>query len=171
LNTTAGKSVKASPAATTTYVVTGTDLYLCTGTAAVTVTVDNIPPVANCKNVTIYLNSAGTAGITTADVNNNSTDNCGIASMTVVPDAFTCANSGTNTVVLTVTDVHGNVASCSAVVTVLDTIKPTFTRPPNATLYKDALCAVDDTPSGPAGDVTDEHDNCSTNLQATHTDV
>ena len=53
----------------------------------------------------------------------------------------------------------------------MDTIKPTFTRPADITLYKDANCSVNDLPTGLAGDVTNEHDNCSTGLQATYSDV
>ena len=54
-------------------------------------------------------------------------------------------------------------------ITVKDTIKPTFTAPDNITIYTDASCnyvaTVDKT-----GDVTDEADNCSTNINATFVD-
>lgn len=58
LNTVNGPTVKASPATTTTYTVTG-GLYGCTGTATVTVTVNSLPskpvvtsPVMYCQNAT-----------------------------------------------------------------------------------------------------------------------
>jgi hypothetical protein len=95
-----------------------------TCTATVTV-VDNTAPSALCQNITLPLSAAGTATLTASMVNNGSTDNCSIASMTVTPSAFTCANLGANTVTLTVTDISGNSSSCTAIVTVLDNILPT----------------------------------------------
>ncbi|RMD96295.1 MAG: LamG domain-containing protein, partial [Bacteroidetes bacterium] len=86
--------------------------------------VDNEKPDAMCKDITIQLSSAGSASITTADVDNGSTDNCGISGMTVSPSSFGCANVGNNTVTLTVTDIHNNVGTCTAVVTVEDNVAP-----------------------------------------------
>ena len=45
--------------------------------------------------------------------------------MTVSPNTFTCANIGGNTVTLTVTDINGNSATCTATVTVQDVTPPT----------------------------------------------
>lgn len=99
--------------------VTVTDGNGCTATTSVNILViDNTPPVANCQNVTVYLNPLGTASVTAIDINNGSTDNCGIASMTVSPNTFDCNTLGANNVVLTVTDASGNSATCLAVVTV-----------------------------------------------------
>ena len=53
-----------------------------------------------------------------------STDNCGIASLDVSPNTFTCADVGLNTVTLTVTDVNGNSSTCTATVTVEDSVPP-----------------------------------------------
>ncbi|MFN8777749.1 MAG: HYR domain-containing protein, partial [Flavobacteriales bacterium] len=64
-------------------------------------------------------------------VNNGSTDNCGIASVTVSPQAFDCGDVGPNTVTLTVTDASGNISTCTATVTVADGITPTITCPAN----------------------------------------
>ncbi|NNF29886.1 MAG: HYR domain-containing protein [Flavobacteriaceae bacterium] len=87
--------------------------------------VDNEPPVANCvAPFTIQLDANGDANITPADIDNGSTDNCGIASLSVSPDTFTCADVGPNTVTLTVTDVNGNVSTCTTVVTVEDNVPP-----------------------------------------------
>jgi hypothetical protein len=55
-------------------------------------------------------------------VNNGSSDACGIASLSVAPNTFTCANIGNNNVTLTVTDVNGNSSTCGAVVTVVGSI-------------------------------------------------
>ncbi len=78
---------------------------------------DDEKPKAVCKNYTLSL-SSGAGSVVAADVDGGSTDNCGIASMSVSPNTFTCANAGDNTVTLTVTDVHGNTSSCDATVTV-----------------------------------------------------
>jgi HYR domain/Secretion system C-terminal sorting domain len=86
------------------------------GTQVVTVN-DNEAPHAVCQNYTLNL-SGGTGSITAANIDNGSTDNCGIATKTVSPSSFTCANAGANTVTLTVTDIHGNSSSCTATVTV-----------------------------------------------------
>ncbi|HFA50062.1 MAG TPA: T9SS type A sorting domain-containing protein [Bacteroidetes bacterium] len=86
--------------------------------------VDNDPPSANCKAVTVQLDANGDGSITAADVDDNSTDACGIASLSVSPATFACANVGPNTVTLTVTDVNGNAADCAVTVTVEDNVAP-----------------------------------------------
>ncbi|MBK7222628.1 MAG: hypothetical protein IPH94_15320 [Saprospiraceae bacterium] len=63
-----------------------------------------------------YLNNAGTSTITATQINNGSGDACGIASLTLNNSNFTCANTGSNTVVLTVTDKP--MAACAATVSV-----------------------------------------------------
>jgi gliding motility-associated-like protein len=109
-----------------TVTLTVTDVSGNTNTATATVTVlDNIAPTVVTQNITVYLDANGNASIVPADVNNGSTDNCAIASYSVSPNTFTCADSNANTVILTVTDVSGNTASATATVTVLDTIAPT----------------------------------------------
>jgi hypothetical protein len=86
---------------------------------------ESIPPTAVCKDITVALNASGNASITGTDVDNGSSDNCGIASRTVSPSTFTCANKGPNTVTLTVTDPSSNSATCTATVTVVDNTPPT----------------------------------------------
>jgi hypothetical protein len=78
---------------------------------------DATPPVVFCKNFTLNL-TGGSGTITPADVNGNSYDNCGIASMSVSPDSFTCDDAGENIVTLKVTDINGNFTKCDAIVTV-----------------------------------------------------
>ncbi|MEM0589364.1 beta strand repeat-containing protein, partial [Aequorivita flava] len=95
-----------------------------TCTAVVTVE-DNIAPTAVCQNITVQLDATGNATIAAADVDGGSSDACGIASMSVSPSTFTCADIGPNTVTLTVTDINGNVSTCTAVVTVEDNVSPT----------------------------------------------
>jgi hypothetical protein len=109
---------------TTTVTVTATNP--CSNpTCSFTVTVvDNEAPAAICKNITVQLDATGNASIVAGDVNNNSSDNCGVASVTASPLNFTCANVGANNVTLTVTDIHNNTSTCTAIVTVEDNVAP-----------------------------------------------
>ncbi|QED39016.1 T9SS type A sorting domain-containing protein [Antarcticibacterium arcticum] len=99
--------------------------------------VDDIAPTALAKNVTIYLDADGNASTTAAAVDNGSSDNCGVASLSLDITAFTCDNVGDNDVVLTVTDVNGKQSTANAVVTVVDDIAPTALAQ-NVTIYLDA---------------------------------
>ncbi|GAA3583774.1 LamG-like jellyroll fold domain-containing protein [Snuella lapsa] len=87
---------------------------------------DNIAPVANCKSITATLSANGTVNIAALDLDNGSTDNCGIANMTVSPNSFNCDDVGDNTVTFTVFDDTGLSDSCIATVTVVDNTKPTM---------------------------------------------
>ncbi len=88
------------------------------------------------QNITVYLNPAGTASITTADVDNGSNDACGPISLGVAPNTFNCTDTGSNVVTLSATDSQGNPSSGIATVTVLDTISPTAVAQ-NFTVYLD----------------------------------
>jgi hypothetical protein len=83
-------------------------------------------PTALCNNVTLPLNSTGTASLTTAQVNNNSTDNVGIVSYTLSETNFNCSQLGANSVILTVSDASGNSNTCVSTVTVVDVTSPTI---------------------------------------------
>ena len=110
---------------TTTVTGTATDLSGNTSSCSFTVTVaDNEFPVAVCQAVTVELDNSGNSVIQASDIDGGSTDNCGIASMAVSPNSFTCSNVGANTVTLTVTDLSGNTSSCSTAVTVQDNTAP-----------------------------------------------
>ena len=107
------------------YTVNLTDANGCTDQVTATVLQnDATPPTAICQNATVQLNAVGVATISATLVDNGSSDNCGIASLVVSPNAFSCANIGANPVVLTVTDVNGNVSTCNATVTVQDLLPP-----------------------------------------------
>ena len=110
------------------------DVYGNSSTCTSVVTVqDLIAPVANCQPFTVALNASGNASIIVANVNNGSSDNCSITSMTVSPNTFNCSNVGTNNVTLTVTDVAGNTSTCIAVVTIEDNSIPVVVCPSNIT--------------------------------------
>ncbi|QQS27914.1 MAG: HYR domain-containing protein [Sphingobacteriales bacterium] len=81
---------------------------------------DAIAPLVNCQNHSVTL-SGNTANITTSNIFASGSDNCGVVNhVSVVPNTFTCANVGNNTVVLTVNDGNGNTSTCSSIVTVFD---------------------------------------------------
>jgi hypothetical protein len=124
------------------------------------VPVDAIPPVAACRDITVQLDGSGNVSITTLDIDNGSSDNCGLASMSLNITDFTCADIGGNIVTLTVLDGNGNSDNCSATVTVEDNIAPTFSIPADLIIFSDAFCNYDAS-IGVTGDVTDEADNCS----------
>ncbi len=92
-----------------------------------TVTVlDTIAPVANCQSFTVYLDTAGLATLVPDSLNNGSTDNAGDSTITFTSSdtSFNCADLGTDTVWMYATDMGGNVDSCQAIVSIMDTIAP-----------------------------------------------
>ncbi|HAD15116.1 MAG TPA: hypothetical protein DCF33_22050 [Saprospirales bacterium] len=84
-------------------------------------------PTAKCKNPTIYLDDIGHATLTAAQVNNGSTDNCGITSMSIDWTSFNCSELEGSpwSVTLSLKDASGNSSTCLGYVTVKDAIAPT----------------------------------------------
>lgn len=111
----------------------GTTTVACTatnssGTASCSfaVTVNDVtPPAVHTRTATVTLVN-GIVSVTASDIDDNSSDACGIVSMTVSPNAFNCGTIGPHTVTLTATDASGNSATGTAVVTVAGSI-PTVT--------------------------------------------
>ena len=90
-----------------------------TTTQSQTVKVEDLtPPTALCQDIEVFLDQNSTAVITAAQVDDGSTDNCSIANLSVSPNTFTIDDIGENPVILTVTDVGGLTATCTATVTV-----------------------------------------------------
>jgi hypothetical protein len=94
-------------------------------------------PVVLTQNPSVMLDVNGSASITTEDIDNGSSDNCGIASLQLDKTDFNITNLGTNTVNLTVNDVNGNTASGSAIVTIVDH-PPVITESQEFSLSEDA---------------------------------
>lgn len=110
---------------TNTVNLTVTDASGNANAASATVTVEDIiKPTVVTQDITVQLDENGNATISTADIDNNSTDNCGVPSQNLDISSFTCANIGANTVTLTVTDQSGNSETGTAIVTVEDNIEP-----------------------------------------------
>ncbi|GHC45663.1 choice-of-anchor B family protein [Ulvibacter litoralis] len=91
--------------------------------------IDNVNPVASCKNATVSLNADGIATITSDDINDGSSDNSGTTYFIICKHTFDCSEIGENTVELEVYDAFGNKDYCTATVTVVDDIDPTITCP------------------------------------------
>ncbi|MEM6725050.1 MAG: HYR domain-containing protein, partial [Bacteroidota bacterium] len=119
---------------------------------------DLIPPSVVCQDLTVVLDDNGMASIAAADVDAGSTDACGIASMSIDTNSFTCSDIGVNSVMLMVTDSSGNSASCSANVTIQDNQGPTISNCPADIVqnYDLGVCEAAVTWSVPTAS-----DNCS----------
>lgn len=105
--------------------LTATDAYGNVSSKTATVTIqDKIAATVLTKNIIVQLDATGNAAITANQIDNGSSDLCGITSIKVTPNTFSCNNLGANLVTLTVTDVNGNISSATATVTVQDNILP-----------------------------------------------
>jgi hypothetical protein len=110
-----------------TVVLRATDAGGNTSTCTAVVTIRDVSgPNALCKNPTIFLNSTGQATLSVSQVDNGSSDPCGIATMTISKTLFNCSEIGSpQPVTLNLTDVYGNASSCLSNVTVKDITAPT----------------------------------------------
>lgn len=125
--------------------LTVTDISGNSASAVAVVTVqDMIAPTVITQNITVALDQDGMAIIEAADIDNGSFDNCGLDSFAVDIDTFGCEDVGENQVVLTVTDVNGNDASATALVTVIDSLPPVVvTRNISIELDENGQASVD----------------------------
>jgi uncharacterized repeat protein (TIGR01451 family) len=133
------ESIRVKPTVNTSYRVTVTTPGGCTIADTILISVNtNNAPVANCKNITVYLDNTGSVKIDSSQVNNGSAAGCagGLPVLSISKKEFFCndaANPGLDTTVLTVT-ANGLTSKCTAFITLLDTLKPTFTCPLNSTI-------------------------------------
>ncbi len=86
---------------------------------------DNEAPKALCGPTFVEINPSGfvTDTIFPSEIDQGSSDNCGIASMTVSPNTITCNSPAVVNVTLSVEDLSGNVSTCNTFVGV-STKKP-----------------------------------------------
>ncbi|MBN4057962.1 gliding motility-associated C-terminal domain-containing protein [Olleya sp. AH-315-K02] len=96
------------------------------------------------------------------------TDNCSTATVTFgeVNNAGACSGEYELVRTWTATDQCGNETIHTQTITVVDTTAPTFTVPQDITIE----CDIDPNDLTITGDVTDEADNCSVDLDATFSD-
>ncbi|EDM44452.1 hypothetical protein SCB49_05465 [unidentified eubacterium SCB49] len=86
----------------------------------------NNAPQAQCQSYTAILDANGVVTITPDNIDGGSSDSDGTITLSIDNATFTCADLGENTVTLTVTDDDNATATCSAIVTVVDTTSPTI---------------------------------------------
>ncbi|PKD18911.1 hypothetical protein APR41_17470 [Salegentibacter salinarum] len=148
------------------YTVTVTDSNKDTATKSFTVEFeDSEAPTVNFRNITVELALSGSVSIQASDINNGSSDNCGIDQISINKTNFSCTDVGDNTVTLSVTDVNGNTATGNATVTVQDNIAPNVSTQ-NITVQLDE--------NGTANITPDQIDNGSTDacgIQSTSLDI
>lgn len=109
-----------------TVTLTVTDINGNSSTCTATVTVEeNILPECATQDITVALTTDGTVTITADQIDNGSTDECGpVTDLVVMPNEFDCENLGENIVTLTVSDQFGNTSTCTATVTVTESLAP-----------------------------------------------
>jgi|GEM_PF-6436010 len=101
---------------------------------------DNIDPVIVCQDFTLELDDNGVATLDPLSLLDEtmSTEACGFDIATADITEFDCSNIGTPTLVtIFVQDPSGNIASCSAMVTVVDVNGPVLTCPEDQTVATD----------------------------------
>ena len=80
---------------------------------------DNQVPQVITQDITVTLAGSNPSSITPQEIDNGSSDACGIANLELNISTFDCSNLGENEVILTVTDNNGNMHSGPATVTVV----------------------------------------------------
>ncbi len=85
---------------------------------------DNLKPSVTCKDVTIQMGADGIIRLNPVVVHASSYDNCGVPSLKLSKEFFTCVDVGVNLVTLFATDRFGNMDSCRARVTILGNNAP-----------------------------------------------
>lgn len=96
---------------------------------------DVIPPVANCKiALTVYLDSMGAVEVQATDIDDNSSDNCGIETYEINGNpsiTLNCTNlTSPVPVQLVVIDSTGNSDTCNSFILVVDNLAPIATCAP-----------------------------------------
>ena len=100
----------------------GTNLSTCMATITVQ---DNQPPNLICRDATVYLDENGSYALFNGLFTESITDNCGVGGGYVSPSQVDCSMAGQVVEVgVYWGDASGNYASCTALVTVADHIKP-----------------------------------------------
>jgi len=121
---------------------------------------DNVPPTAVCKDISVNLDAMGDVSIVPMDVFDSGNDNCLTVNLqSVSQNSFDCSDIPSVLVTLVVNDGNGNTNSCVATVTVNDAHSPTLNCPSSATFDPDpASCSY--TIIGTTYDPSNLNDNC-----------
>jgi hypothetical protein len=87
---------------------------------------DKVAPEAKCKDIVAFLDSQGDVLLDVNQINDNSSDACGLATVELLDDFFTCSSLGDNTVTLRAIDHNFNQSTCTSTVSIVDNISPTI---------------------------------------------
>ncbi len=93
---------------------------------------DTIPPTLITQDITLYLNDNGETSYTAEMIDDGSSDNCSEVSFELSNTDLNCEDLGENQHEVKLWDENGNYDSTSVMITVLDTIAPTFTMCPES---------------------------------------
>ena len=116
------------------YSLTVTDANDCPKSLSTEILVlDQSAPILVLKNATVELDNNGSVTLSPAQFDNGSTDECGIASWSLTPNTFNCAQIGQHDVTITATDPGGRSSTGTVVVTVIDNFLPALLCPGNIT--------------------------------------
>jgi hypothetical protein len=99
------------------YTATDSENLITKDTFSITV-IDNIPPTSKCRNIAINLEENASLSILTDDIDDGSSDNCTLSSVTISQSIFDCTDLGENSVSLIAIDDSGNRDTCISIVTV-----------------------------------------------------
>lgn len=115
-----------------TYTLTVTDNNNCSASLVAQIQVQDVtPPQLSLTNATVDLSVNGVTMVSAAIFDNGSSDNCGIATMSVTPNTFNCNNIGDNAVTVSATDLSGNTSMATVVLTIVDNYVPVLVCPAN----------------------------------------
>ena len=92
--------------------------------SSIVTVIDNTIPTLVTQELMIELDATGNATITSSQVDNGTTDNCGIDFISISKENFNCSNVGENFITFTAKDVNGNTNSKSVKITVTDVTAP-----------------------------------------------
>lgn len=134
----------AFPAGTNTVTCVAADACGNTTTNYFTVTVNDVElPSISCPPNILQSADAGVCEAVIALGTPVPGDNCGVATVSNDAVSQTVFPVGTNTVVWTVTDIHGNSNTCAQTVIILDTENPTIACPANIVIAADpGVCSA-----------------------------
>jgi hypothetical protein len=100
--------------------------------------IDDTPPVVKIKNITVALNADGKAALKAEDVDNGTSDNEKLESISLSQTNFTCSDLGAKKITFTAKDAAGNSASAEVTITIVDNLKPTIKTKSNYLIKLDA---------------------------------
>ncbi|GAB5398613.1 MAG: hypothetical protein Aureis2KO_01980 [Aureisphaera sp.] len=133
---------------------------------------DGTDPVAVCQDFTAALDNNGQIIVSGSDVDGGSSDDSGSFTVTLSQNTFDCNDLGDHVVTVTVTDPSGNTDTCTATITVEDSMAPNFTD-----CHQDETVVADSTTNTytlpdylASGDVV-AVDNCTSSLTITQDPV